>query len=588
MNCWRPGNSLIHPGGRRAAGFCLWLALLFSHATVSAQDSGLARSGQNMVATVHPLATEAGLAAFEQGGNAVDAAVAAALMLGVVDGFNSGIGGGCFVLIRTPDGKVTAIDAREMAPAAATRDMFLKDGKPQPELSVTGPLASGVPGALAGYSEAVQSFGKVEFADLVRRAGDVAGRGFVIDADYAGRLNSRLDDLRNDPGCRSVFFHADGRALGDGDTLKQPDLAHTCMLIADNGPEWFYHGDFAHQVGLWMAKNGGIMTEADFAAYHTVRREPVRTSYRDWTVYGFPPPSSGGVHVAQMLKILERFDLRTMHETDPAGFVHVTAEAMKLAFADRAWWLGDPDFAPVPRGLVDTDYAATLAGRIDPNRVITVDGPGDPPDAVNNTFGKGDGPEKHTTHIAAADAEGNWVAITTTVNTTFGSCVIVPGTGVVLNNQMDDFAIAPGTPNSFGLVGNQSNAVAPGKRPLSSMSPTIICRGDEPVLTVGGAGGPKIITATLLTIIRHLDLGEELDAALGNPRFHHQWRPDRLLLEHGQPDSVVARLRELGHSVTVASPGNGLAACQAIRWDENEKVFVGMAEPRTRGTAGGK
>lgn len=548
----------------------------------------MARGKQHMVATVHPLATEAGLAALEQGGNAVDAAVAAALTLGVVDGFNSGIGGGCFVLIRTPDGKVTAIDAREMAPAAATRDMFLRDGKPQPELSVTGPLASGVPGALAGYHEAVQSFGKLSFGELIREAGDVAEQGFVIDDDYAGRLHSRLGNLRNDPGCRAVYFADNGDAIAVGDTLRQPDLANTYRLIAEHGPEWFYQGDFAEQVGSWMAANGGIMTAADFAAYHTVRREPVMTRYRDWTVYGFPPPSSGGVHVAQILNILENFDLRAMHHSDPAQFIHVTAEAMKLAFADRAWWLGDPDFAPVPRGLIDKTYAAELARQIDPAKALAVAGQGDPPDAITDLFSLNPSPEKHTTHIAAADAEGNWVAITTTVNTTFGSCVIVPGTGVVLNNQMDDFSIAPGTPNSFGLVGNEANAVGPGKRPLSSMSPTIIWRGDQPVLTVGGAGGPKIITATLLTIIRQLDLGQELDAALGDPRFHHQWRPDRLLLEHGQPDAVVARLRDLGHSVMVAPEGDGLAACQAIRWDADSNQFVGMAEPRTRGTAGGK
>jgi gamma-glutamyltranspeptidase/glutathione hydrolase len=258
------------------------------------------------------------------------------------------------------------------------------------------------------------------------------------------------------------------------------------------------------------------LTAADFAAYQPVERAPLETTFREWTIVGFPPPSSGGVHVAQMLNILEHFDLGREYKRDPARALHVVTEAMKLAFADRAHWLGDADFVDVPRGLVDDEYAAELAARINPEHATPVDGYSVPPRAAEDLFAK-----KHTTHIAAADSAGNWVAITASINTSFGSKVIVPGTGVVLNNEMDDFAAQPGKPNAFGLVGAENNAIAPGKRPLSSMSPTIVLRDGQPVMTVGAAGGPKIITQALLAIVRRLEFGESLADAVAAPRIHH-------------------------------------------------------------------
>jgi gamma-glutamyltranspeptidase/glutathione hydrolase len=529
-----------------------------------------------MVATVHPLATEAALNAMREGGNAIDGAVAAALTLGVVDGFNSGLGGGCFLLIRTADGQFHAIDGRETAPAAATRDMYVRNGKPQTEWSKTGPLASGVPGALAAYELAVKEHGQRDLAALLRPAAEIAEQGFVLSNVYSQRLASTAAKLAQFEGSRAIFLKPDGQPYHEGETLRQADLAKTYRAIAEHGTNWFYRGPFAQQVAAWMAEHGGILTAKDFADYHPVRREPLVTQYRDYTIVGFPPPSSGGVHVAQILAMLERFNLKQLHEEDPAQFIHVTAEAMKLAFADRAYWLGDPDFARVPRGLNDRQYTKALSQKIDPARASRVKRHGTPPNSVEEVF-------RHTTHIAAADAQGNWVAITATINTTFGSKVVVPGTGVVLNNEMDDFAIMPGVPNAFGLVGAEANAVAPGKRPLSSMSPTMVLRDNQPVMTVGAAGGPKIITQATLAIINHLDLGLSLHDAVAAPRFHHQWSPEELVVEHTIDEAIQGRLREFGHTVREESSAG---VTQAIAVGDAGEL-IGVHDPRVPGKAAG-
>jgi gamma-glutamyltranspeptidase/glutathione hydrolase len=533
------------------------------------------KRSQCVVATVSPQATDAGLAAFRNGGNAVDAAVAAALTLGVVDGYNSGLGGGCFVLIRCSDGRIAAVDGREKAPAAATPDMFLRNGKADTSLSQTGPLASGVPGALAAYELALAKYGRLELADVLLPAARIAEEGFAVPAAYAVTLKSQQQGLARFPGSRAALLKPDGSPYAAGEILKQPDLAASYRAIAKQGGRWFYQGAFAEEIGAWMAANGGILTAADFAAYDAVEREPLVTTYRDYTIVGFPPPSSGGVHVAQILNILENFDIGSEYRRDPAVATHILAEAMKLAFADRAYWLGDADFVKVPRGLLDQQYADDLAKRINRSQTTNVPSHGRPPQAAHDTFGR------HTTHIAAADSEGNWVAITATVNTRFGSKVIVPGTGIVLNNEMDDFSVQPGVPNAFGLIGAENNAVAPGKRPLSSMSPTIILKNDKPVLSVGAAGGPKIITQVLLAIVRRLDFGMSLSDAVASPRFHHQWRPDELLVEDGLPGEIKSRLEALGNKIQVTSDGG---FTQAVEIDPAGN-FRGIHDPRLPGKA---
>ncbi len=532
---------------------------------------------QCVVAAVQPLAVDAGIAAFRAGGNAVDAAVATALTLGVVDNHNSGLGGGCFVLIRRPDGSLVAIDGREKAPAAASRDMFLRDGIARPELSTVGPLAVGVPGALAAYSLALEKCGQRDLADLLLPAAELAARGFPLDRIYAGKLKSKANQLRQFSGSRDALLKPNGTAYHEGEILRQPDLARSYRELAVHGTDWFYRGEFSKQVGQWMKENGGILTAADFANYQAIEREPIVTTYRDYKIVGFPPPSSGGVHVAQILNMLEQFPLADEYEKNPTTASHLMLEAMKFAFADRAYWLGDADFAKVPRGLVDKSYCQSLAAQIRRDTIAKVPKHGMPPQATEKLFGK------HTTHIAAADSDGYWVAITATVNTSFGSKVIVPGTGIVLNNEMDDFSSQPGVPNAFGLIGAENNAVAPGKRPLSSMSPTIVLDvNDRPVLTVGAAGGPKIITQVVQTIVRRLDFGQSLSEAVAAPRLHHQWRPDRVLAEESVPDAVLLGLLKLGHTLkTVEQSG----VAQAIGRDEQGRL-IGVHDPRVPGKVG--
>ena len=545
---------------------CLLLLLL-------ALPLGQAAEKTGAVVTVHPLATKAAEYAFIQGGNAVDAAVAAALTLGVVDGFNSGIGGGCFMLIRKPNGTFVAIDGRETAPQKASRDMFLHDGKADPDLSRTGALAIGVPGALAAYDLAIREHGNIDLAEHLGQAAAIAEKGFALDKAYLRRLDQAVEKLRQFPDSARIFLGPDGNAWPIGHSLKQPDLARSYRKIARHPTDWFYRGPFALKTEEWMLANGGLISRADLAAYKARRREPVRSTYRSFEIVGFPPPSSGGVHVAQILNILETFDLRSMPSNSP-HFVHHVAEAMRLAFADRAHWLGDADFAPVPKGLASKKYASELARRIHPDKVTNVERHSTPPDADTNLFGK------HTTHFSATDSDGWWVACTATVNTTFGSGVVLPGTGIVMNNEMDDFSAQPGTPNAFGLIGAEANAVAPGKRPLSSMSPTIVLRDGKPVFTVGAAGGPTIISQAVLAIIHFIDHGMTPAKALGQARFHHQWKPNRLLVEKALGQATIDELRKMGHTVKVT---DSIGAAQALGLGQAGRPFTGAADPRGRG-----
>ncbi|MGI1677750.1 MAG: gamma-glutamyltransferase [Cellvibrionaceae bacterium] len=534
--------------------------------TIAQEYSQVAKDGKGAVATVHPLATQAAIDALNNGGNAVDAAVAAAFTLGVVDGHNSGIGGGCFALVRWANGKVEAVDGREMAPGAATSDMYIRDGKVDSGLSKTGSLAIGIPGSVAALEYLNKQGGKLSLNDLVTPAANLAESGFPIDRVYASRLARAAPSIAKFSSSAKILLDENGKPWKAGHQLIQKDLSKTYKGIASKGAKYFYEGEFAKSVGAWMPRNGGIITAKDFSGYELKVREPVKTTYRDYTVYGFPPPSSGGVHVGQILNMLEQFDVASLSVADR---YQLLAEAMKIAFADRAHWLGDPDYVDVPRGLIDKDYAKKLAKGIDLKKSSLVKNHGTPPKASTDIFGK------HTTHIAAADKEGNWVAITTTVNTGFGSKVIVPGTGVILNNQMDDFSAKPGSPNAYRLVGAEANKIQPGKRPLSSMSPTIVLQDDVPILTTGAAGGPTIITQVLQTLVNHLDVGMPLSKALAAPRIHHQWTPDRLFAENALDESVKGSLKKKGHDL-LNRPYMG--SSQAISLSDGD--FVSVSEPR--------
>jgi gamma-glutamyltranspeptidase / glutathione hydrolase len=550
------------------------IALLAMLGTCLSTPTARAQAIHGMVASVHPAGTEAGLRVLKSGGNAIDAAVAVALTLGVVDGDNSGLGGGCLMLIRRADGSLVAIDGREMAPAAATPNMFVRNGKADTALSQTGALASAVPGALAAYEFAVEHYGRKPLKELILPAAEIAEIGFRLDTGYARNLKSVAADMAQFPSSGEVFFKG-GRPLRRGEVLKQKDLAATYRGIAARGSDWFYRGPFAQATARWMQANGGIMTAEDFARYTVKLRQPIEASYRGFQVVTFPPPSSGGVHVAQILNILQHFDLAAL---DQATRLHVMAEAMKLAFADRAHWLGDPDFARVPRGLVDPGYGAALAARIDPKRVTPVKTHGMPPDWQTDVF------RKHTTHFSVADAEGNWVACTATINTSFGSKVVIPGTGVVMNDEMDDFSVQPGVTNYFGLIGDEANAVAPGKRPLSSMSPTLVFKDGQPIVALGAAGGPKIISQVVLELVDMLDLGQSPAHALAQPRVHHQWIPDLLMVEKSLPAGLQADLRRRGHKL---KPLSSMGVSQIVARSPDGRSFVGAADPRAGGKAQG-
>lgn len=529
-----------------------------SYAAVFADNRGA-------VASVNPLASKAGLDAFAAGGNAIDAAIAMAFTLGVVDSHNSGIGGGCFVLVRLADGRVLAIDGREMAPAAVTRETYLKDGKVQPGLSKTGPLASGIPGSVAAYHYLQELGGKLSWAEVVLPAAQLAEQGFAIDRTMAARLQGVQKDLVRFPTAAEIYLLPSGAAPTAGYQLRQPDLAKSYRTLAAEGPSWFYRGEFAERTAAWMKANGGAITQQDFANYTIKLREPLVTQFRDYQIYGFPTPSSGGTHVAQILAMLESQPLDTLAEAD---FYHRLAEAMRLAFADRAQWLGDSDFVPVPAGLLAPDYLRDRAALINPERTADTVTHGIPADA-EALF------DKHTTHIAAADSDGNWVAITTTLNTSFGSKVVVPGTGVLLNNQMDDFSLDPGVPNAFGLVGAHANSVAPGKRPLSSMSPTLVTRDGKPVMTLGAAGGPTIISQVTQVLLRYLAMGQSLEEAMEAVRIHHQWSPNLLFIESDMPEEVRAGLLAKGH---VLKEMGSFGGTQAIVVEEGQ--LLPMTEPR--------
>lgn len=519
--------------------FTLFFFIFSPAASKSTQLPGTTYySSLGAVATVSPHATFHAGQVLKAGGNAVDAAIIAALVLGVVDNYNSGIGGGLFALIHWADGRVQAIDGREMAPAKAHRNMFVRNDKVNKDLSRIGALAIGVPGAVKVLDYLSQQGGVFPISQHYLKAAKVAEDGFPISKEFVKRLEKSQDGLKRFPSTSSIFFDAKGRPWAVGHRLKQLDLANTYQGIAEEGPDYFYRGTFAKALEQWMVLNGGLIDANDMASYVMKIRKPLVSNYYDYHVYGFPPPSSGGVHVAQLLTM---FEVLQLDQQELNNRSHMLAESMKLAFADRAFWLGDPDFARVPKALVKRDYIETLVAKVRLNEVIEVKEHGTPKNANQDWF------DKHTTHIATADKQGNWVAITSTLNTSFGSKVVIPGTGVLMNNQMDDFSAQPGVPNAYGLVGSEANSIQPGKRPLSSMSPTIVLHREKPVMTIGAAGGPMIITQVVQGISNHLTLNKDLLGALAAPRIHHQWHPSSLFHDRLLPQIQRRSLEAKGH-----------------------------------------
>jgi gamma-glutamyltranspeptidase/glutathione hydrolase len=563
---------------------------LYAENAARSASPSLTATGQNVAATVHPIASKAAASMMTNGGNAIDAAIAAALCLSVVDGHNSGIGGGCLMLIHTSDGSSHAIDGREKAPMAASKDMFLKQGTADVSLSQDGPLACGTPGMVAALKSAHSRFGKLPWATLFQHAIRAAFDGFPVSRSVYNTLKEEQKTIAKFPASAKILLKPDGGLYEVGERLVQRDLANTLEQIATQGADWFYQGQFASLCTAHIQQQGGVLSASDFEQYRAIDREPLRTSYRGYQVIGFPTPSSGGIHIRQMLQILARFPLKELYgHGNAVNFYHVLAESMKLAFADRAYYLGDSDFVEVPSFLTSQEYTDELAKRIDIEKSSVVPGHND---SKGKVF---DDNKKHTTHMTTADRDGNWVALTATVNTSWGNKMIVPGTGVVLNNQMDDFSISPGVPNAFGLVGSKANAIEPGKRPLSSMSPTMVLDlQDQPVMTCGAAGGPRIINATLQTLLRCLDLGVPIGEAIAASRLHHQWQPDILSCEGSlggpfdrakqQPNQLIDQLKAKGHQIKLAGTLAIAQGIQRVPGKPNQKnQWTAACDPRADG-----
>jgi gamma-glutamyltranspeptidase / glutathione hydrolase len=534
----------------------------------------VARGKKGVVVSCEPHATAAGLQVLQRGGNAVDAAVAVALTLAVTHPQAGNLGGGGFLVVRLAEGRAAAFDFRERAPASATEGMYLKpDGTLDDDKVRFGASSAGVPGSPAGLALALQRFGTKPLRELAAPAIALARHGFPVDQFLAEALVDERKGLERFASTRAIFFR-DGRPLEQGELLLQPDLAATLERYAENGPDGFYKGVTAERVAAHMKKHGGFVTEKDLADYRAVERKPLSGTYRGHEVLSMPPPSSGGVALLQMLNLLEPYDLRALGHGS-SRYVHLLTEAMRRAYADRSKWLGDPDHYPVPvEGLVSKEYAASLRQgmRMDARSEVA---PGVPPGAKESD---------DTTHFSVVDAMGNAVACTTTINATFGSGDVVEGCGFLLNDEMDDFAARPGTPNMFGLVGGKANAIAPGKRMLSSMTPTIVVKDGQTRLVLGAPGGGRIITGVLQTLLNVVDHKMSLESAVRAPRIHHQWTPDVIAWEElALSNDVREALAELGHKFEPRPRGIGRVQSIAVLPDGER---VGICDHRSGGSAG--
>jgi gamma-glutamyltranspeptidase / glutathione hydrolase len=528
-----------------------------------------------MVVSDAALATEVGVQVMRDGGNAVDAAVATAFALAVVYPEAGNVGGGGFMVARLADGTTAALDFREKAPLAAHRDMFLDAWGNLTDRSVVGHLASGVPGAVMGLWEAHQRFGSRPWADLLEPAIRLAGDGFTVDAQVARTLRTGAARLSRFEGSAALFL-PDGEPLQEGSLWRNPDLAGVLRRIAERGPAGFYEGETADLIVAEMRRGGGIITHEDLRRYRAEWRTPVQFTYRGHRVLSMPPSSSGGITLAIMANVLDGYPLDRLGWHSDAA-LHLTAEAMRRAFADRNHFLGDPDFVEFPQDrLISQEYGAQLRGTIDRQQAT-------PSQQVRPGLGEAVEPE-HTTHFSVVDPFGNAVALTTTINSLYGSAVTVSGAGFLLNNEMDDFAAKPGAPNQFGLVQGEANAIAPGKRMLSAMTPTIVLDLDGEVLMVTGArGGPRIISAVFQVISNVLDHGMDIATAVRTPRIHHQHLPDVLYFERdGLADQRRDQLRMMGH---VVEPRPTVGTAPSIL--RRGTAWTGSADPRTGGLGAG-
>ena len=533
------------------------------------------------IASAHSLATEAGLEIIREGGNAFDAAIAVSAALSVVEPISSGIGGGGFFLLHEADtGRDVFLDARETSPAAVRPEHYLtEDGEFNRDRATNGPWAAGIPGLPAAFVHLAAEYGELPLARSLAPAIRLAEEGFPVYGRMVRGYERRAEVMERYPGTRETFL-IDGRAMREGDTFRQPDLARTLQRLADDGFDGFYRGETAKLLVEGVRAEGGEWTAEDLAAYKVVEREPLRLDYHEWEIVTAPPPSSGGVALAQMLQILSGWNLE---ELEPAQRAHLIVESMRRAFRDRTFYLGDPDFVDIPlRTLTSRDYAAGLRATIHPTRATPSDLLSGVPTPLE---------DEETTHFSIIDAEGNRVAATQTVNLLYGSGLVPPGTGVLLNNEMDDFALVPGEPNAFGVMGFEANAPEPGKRMLSSMTPTFMV-SDDRIAVLGTPGGTRIITMVLLGILGY-DAGLDAQAVAALPRFHHQWLPDRISAEGGAfSPQVITELRAMGHEVDSPDEEDEMRRAQGrtsshswgnlqtVAWNLRDNTLEGGTDPR--------
>jgi gamma-glutamyltranspeptidase/glutathione hydrolase len=551
------------------------LALCTLQVTSGAVNAQQVRALHGMVATSNAIASQVGVDIMKRGGNAVDAACAVGLALAVTHPVAGNLGGGGFMLIRLAGGRAIAIDYRETSPEAAQRTMYLDaSGSVIPNLSLVGYRAAGVPGTVAGLGLAQRKYGVLMWRDVVEPARRLAADGFRVSAALAGSLKG-TENLARFPESKRIFLR-DGDYYKEGDKFKQPELAATLKRIQEHGPTEFYTGTTAKQIVEDMKSHDGLISSIDLSHYHAVEREPLRGTYRGYEVLTMPPPSSGGAALLEMLNMLEPHDLALLGynsvQTD-----HLLIEAMRRAFADRAEFMGDPDFVTMPtKGLISKQYAREVAGTIDLKHATpsTKIGHGKPAHYEST----------QTTHFSVVDAAGNAVSNTYTLNMGYGSCATVKGAGFLLNNEMDDFTSKPGVPNGFGLIQGEANAIAPRKRPLSSMTPTILTNNGKLFLVIGSPGGPTIINTVLQVISNVVDHGMDLGKAIAAPRLHHQWLPDRVRAEPGAlPIDVLAALRAMGHEIAqpTGARGERMGDAEGILVDLVTGARIGASDPRS-------
>lgn len=540
-------------------------------------NSGVVQAKHGMVVSAHEQASTVGVEILKKGGNAIDAAVAVGFALAVVFPEAGNVGGGGFMLIRLKDGTAIVVDFREVAPSLANSARFIDSLGNVSKDIVEGHSSTAVPGTVAGLILAQKKFGNLSISEVIQPAIKLAENGFIVDYRFEQSLEAYKEKLFKYPSTREVFF-INGELIKAGNVFYQPDLAKTLLRIQETEGTDFYKGITSQLIVREMANGNGLITLSDLESYQPILREPLKGTYRDFEIITTPLPSSGGICLLQMLNILERFDIASLGYHSSRS-VHIMAEAMKLAFADRAEFLGDPDFVKIPvNGLISKKYAEQQVKKIDTTKTT----PSHNVTFIDPTLFE----NENTTHYVVIDSQGNIATVTYTLNDLWGNKIVVTGAGFLLNNEMDDFNVQVNVPNNYGLVNKKANIVEPKKRPLSSMTPTIVLKDDKPFMILGARGGPKIINAVLQTIVNVIDFGMNIRQSVEMPRFHHQYLPDELLLEkYALPFDVKNNLSSMGH--TIKEITSTLGQLEAIYIDHNKGWIYGVPDSREGGVAVG-